>query len=100
MTEALAIFFRYTISKVENLVTVEEELENCATYFKIQQYRFGSRIHLEIEQDEEDWDDILHCMIQKLTLQPILENSIIHGIELKLDEEKLRFQYPERNLVF
>ena len=31
MTEALAIFFRYTISKVENLVTVEEELENCAT---------------------------------------------------------------------
>ena len=41
MTEALAIFFRYTISKVENLVTVEEELENCATYFKIQQYHFG-----------------------------------------------------------
>ena len=89
MTEALAIFFRYTISKVENLVTVEEELENCATYFKIQQYRFGSRIHLEIEQDEEDWDDILHCMIPKLTLQPILENSIIHGIELKLDEGKV-----------
>lgn len=89
MTEALAIFFRYTISKVENLVTVEEELENCATYFKIQQYRFGNRIHLEIEQDEEDWDDILHCMIPKLTLQPILENSIIHGIELKLDEGKV-----------
>lgn len=57
MTEALAIFFRYTISKVENLVTVEEELENCATYFKIQQYQFASRIHLEIEQDEEEWDD-------------------------------------------
>lgn len=86
MTEALAIFFRYTISKVENLVTVEEELENCATYFKIQQYRFGSRIHLKIEQDEEDWDDILRCMIPKLTLQPILENSIIHGVELKLEE--------------
>ena len=50
---------------------------------------FGSRIHLEIEQDEEDWDDILHCMIPKLTLQPILENSIIHGIELKLDEGKV-----------
>lgn len=86
MTEALAIFFRYTISKVENLVTVEEELENCATYFKIQQYRFGSRIHLRIEQDEEEWEDILRCMIPKLTLQPILENSIIHGVELKLDE--------------
>ena len=89
MTEALAIFFRYTISKVENLVTVEEELDNCATYFKIQQYRFGNRIHLEIEQDDEVWEDILHCMIPKLTLQPILENSIIHGIELKLDEGKV-----------
>ena len=33
MTEALATFFRYTISKVENLVSVEEELENCRTYF-------------------------------------------------------------------
>ena len=36
MTEALASFFRYTISKVENLVSVEEELQNCETYFKIQ----------------------------------------------------------------
>ena len=41
MTEALAAFFRYTISKVENLVSVEEELQNCETYFRIQQYRFG-----------------------------------------------------------
>lgn len=90
MTEALAIFFRYTISKVENLVTVEEELENCSTYFKIQQYRFGSRIHLEIEQEEEDREDILRCMIPKLTLQPILENSIIHGIELKMNEGKVK----------
>lgn len=86
MTESLAVFFRYTISKVENLVTVEEELENCKTYFKIQQYRFGTRIHLIIEKEEEDWDEILHCLIPKLTLQPILENSIIHGVELKMDE--------------
>lgn len=48
MTEALATFFRYTISKVENLVSVEEELENCRTYFWIQQYRFGSRLSLSI----------------------------------------------------
>ena len=41
MTEALARFFRYTITKVENLVSVEEELDNCETYFGIQKYRFG-----------------------------------------------------------
>ena len=86
MTEALAAFFRYTISKVENLVTVEEELENCRTYFKIQQYRFGSRLRMRVHIDPEDEREILRCLIPKLTLQPILENSIIHGIELKLGE--------------
>lgn len=84
MTEALATFFRYTISKVENLVTVEEELDNCRTYFKIQQYRFGERIQLKIVIDEDDSEEINHYLIPKLTLQPILENSIIHGTELKI----------------
>mgnify|MGYP000493029206 CR=1 FL=1 len=54
MTEALATFFRYTISKVENLVSVEEELQNCMTYFKIQQYRFGDRLQLSVECDPEE----------------------------------------------
>lgn len=90
MTEALAAFFRYTISKVENLVTVEEELENCRTYFKIQQYRFGSRLRMQIDIDPGDEREILRCLIPKLTLQPILENSIIHGIELKLGEGHVR----------
>lgn len=85
MSEALATFFRYTISKVENLVTIEEELENCRTYFKIQQFRFGNRLKLEIVRDEE-WDMLSGCLIPKLTLQPILENSIIHGTELKMGE--------------
>lgn len=84
MTEALATFFRYTISKVENLVTIEEELDNCRTYFKIQQYRFGERIQLKIIIDEDDSEEINHYLIPKLTLQPILENSIIHGTELKI----------------
>ena len=48
MTEALARFFRYTITKVENLVSVEEELDNCETYFGIQKYRFGDRLQLYI----------------------------------------------------
>lgn len=84
MTEALAVFFRYTISKVEDLVKIKDELDNCRIYFKIQQYRFGDRIKLEIEEDEEDKIAIRNCLIPKLTLQPVLENSIIHGTELKL----------------
>lgn len=89
MTEALATFFRYTISKVENLVSVEEEIQNCETYFSIQQYRFGSRLNLTIECDPDDKEEIYCCRLPKLTLQPILENSIIHGIECKIGEGHL-----------
>lgn len=101
MTEALAVFFRYTISKVENLVSVEEELENCKTYFGIQKYRFGNRIQLQVEYEEEEWLDISSYRIPKLTLQPILENSIIHGTELKLGTStlKIQFQCTEKRLI-
>lgn len=92
MTEALAKFFRYTITKVENLVTVEEELENCDTYFRIQQYRFGERLKLHVEYEEADREDVMNCKIPKLTLQPILENSIIHGTELKVGTGNLKIQ--------
>lgn len=93
MTEALAKFFRYTITNVENLVTVQDELDNCETYFLIQKYRFGDRLQLHIDYDAEDWEDIRSCKIPKLTLQPILENSIIHGTELKVDTGNLRIQF-------
>ena len=84
MTESLATFFRYTIAKVENLVSVEEELQNCETYFSIQQYRFRDRLKLEIECAPEDRDEIYRCRLPKLTMQPILENCIIHGTEPKI----------------
>lgn len=93
MTEALAIFFRYTISKVENLVSVEEELENCKTYFRIQKYRFGDRIDLHVKYDLDEWQEISHYRMPKLTLQPILENSIIHGTELKLGTGNLSIEF-------
>lgn len=101
MTEALASFFRYTISKVENLVSVEEELQNCETYFKIQQYRFGERVQLTIECDSEDREEIYCCRLPKLTMQPILENSIIHGTECKIGTGhlKIRLERTGRRLL-
>lgn len=84
MCEALATFFRYTISNQADVVTVDEELQNIKTYFYIQQYRFGSRLSLKIEYEEEDVDSLVRCKLPKLTLQPIVENAIIHGIEQKL----------------
>ena len=63
MTEALASFFRYTISKVEDLVSVEEELQNCETYFKIQQYRFAERLQLTVECDSGEREEIYNCRL-------------------------------------
>lgn len=101
MTEALAKFFRYTITKVENLVSVEEELDNCETYFLIQKYRFGSRLQLHILYEEENKESIMNCRIPKLTLQPVLENSIIHGTELKIGTGNLtiQFEQTDRRLI-
>ena len=101
MTEALAKFFRYTITKVENLVSVEEELDNCETYFWIQKYRFGERLQLHIKYEPEEWEEIMNCRIPKLTLQPILENSIIHGTELKVGTGNLyiSFERTQNRLI-
>ena len=84
MTEALATYFRYTISQVNNLVTLEEELANVENYYYIQQFRFGSKLDLRIRYDCEDEEEALMCQLPKLTLQPIVENSIYHGLERKI----------------
>ena len=84
MTEALATYFRYTISQVNNLVTLEEELANVENYYYIQQFRFGSKLDLRIRYDCEDEEEALMCQLPKLTLQPIVENSIYHGLEQKI----------------
>lgn len=84
MAEALATFFRYTISNVENLVTLEDELSNVNNYYIIQRYRFGERLNLLVEYDAENEMEILSCKLPKLTLQPIVENAIYHGIERKI----------------
>jgi two-component system sensor histidine kinase YesM len=84
MTEALSSFFRYTISNVEHLVTVQEELRNVENYYIIQQFRFEDRLSIDIKIDNEDENELLSAKIPKLTLQPIVENSIYHGLEQKL----------------
>lgn len=92
MTEALATFFRYNISNLENLVTLEDEIQNAENYFMIQQYRFGDRIRMEIEYDENEKDEIMQSRLLKLTLQPIVENAIIHGLENKISDGLLKIR--------
>ena len=92
MTEALATFFRYTISNVEHLVTLEDELKNVRNYYIIQQYRFGERLSLHIEDRTEEEEEAMQYRLPKLTLQPIVENSIFHGIERKIGRGTLEIK--------
>jgi len=88
ITEALARFFRYTISNVSSMVPLEAEISNSETYFAIQNFRFGDRINLKINIIEDDMS-VLEYKIPKLTLQPIIENAIMHGLERKLGSGKI-----------
>lgn len=101
MCESLASFFRYTVSNTENLVTVEAEIQNVRNYFFIQQYRFGNRLKLNIEYEEDDWGEMLKCRIPKLTLQPVVENAIIHGVEQKIGvgTVTVRMMFTETRLI-
>jgi len=81
MTEKLARFFRYCISNREDIVTIRDEINNIRDYFFIQQYRFENRFALEIILDETDV--ALDKAIPKMTLQPVVENAIFHGLEQK-----------------
>ena len=82
MTEALSALFRYSISKRGNIVTLEDELRNVDNYFTIQQYRFNNKFSIAKILDENE--DVLEYKLPKLTIQPIVENAIYHGLETKL----------------
>jgi two-component system sensor histidine kinase YesM len=85
MVEILATYFRYTISNTEQLVRLEDELDNIQNYYKIQRYRFGSRIELCVRCDACEKDMLYKCRMPKITLQPIVENAIVHSLERKIN---------------
>lgn len=99
MAEALATFFRYTISNLDYLVQIVDELENIQNYFTIQHCRFGNKISIRIIYDERD-NNVLKLYIPKLILQPIVENAIYHGIEQKLGAGQviISITYTRQNL--
>lgn len=102
MTEALETFFRYTISNVDKLTTLEEEIANVENYCTIQRFRFGEKISFQVENLVDQELDILQAKIPKLTLQPIVENAVFHGLEPKLGDGLVTLTLqatPERLLV-
>lgn len=80
MARALSEFFRYSISRNEKLVLLTDEFRNVEAYVKIQNYRFSDKYRLRFHFDEADWPLLERCQLPRLTLQPIIENALLHGV--------------------
>jgi two-component system sensor histidine kinase YesM len=79
MCAALAKFYMIGISGGRDIIYVSEEVEHIKNYLKIQQMRYDKDFEFYINIS----DDILREKVLILTLQPILENAIYHGIKGK-----------------
>lgn len=85
MTNALARLFRISISKGYELIPLEKELQHAESYLKIQKFRYKSQFSYTLDVDPE----CLKYLCNKITLQPIIENSIVHGLDM-VDEGEIR----------
>lgn len=74
--QSLSRFYKLTLSKGNNVVNVRDELEHVSLYVKLQNMRFKNNINFIIDVP----DELLDYKIPKLIMQPIVENSILHGI--------------------
>lgn len=79
---SLGQFYKLSLGHGEEIVTLEHELRLVSAYIRIQNIRFMNRIRLEINVPEE----FENVRIVKMVLQPLVENSIQHGIREKPDE--------------
>ena len=74
---ALARFFRLSLGKGKNIVTVKDEIDHVRNYLMIQHMRFKNKFDYEFDIAE----DVLELPSLKLMLQPLVENAIYHGME-------------------
>ena len=79
LVRALSRFFRITLSKGKDWITVREEIEHISSYLTIQKIRYRDILDYVIDIEPE----VLEATMLKLTLQPLVENALYHGIKNK-----------------
>lgn len=77
MTMSLATLFRIGLSRGQEIITVQQEMEHVHSYLQIQKLRYGDKLNYTIDFDA----DIMRLYTVKLILQPLVENAIYHGIK-------------------
>ncbi len=82
LVQALSNYYRNCLSKGEDIISLENELEQIDSYLTIQNMRYDDIIHLVTDIPYQ----IQQILIPKMTLQPIIENALYHGIRVKEGE--------------
>ena len=85
MVNALAQLFRISISRGHELIPIRSELRHAESYLKIQKHRYKNQFSYRFNVDES----CLDFLCNKITLQPIIENAIYHGINGLVDEGEI-----------
>ena len=85
MVTSLSGFFRNSLSKGKDVITIETEKKQVCSYLEIQKIRYSDILDYEIDIPPS----LLSCSIPKLTLQPLVENAIYHGIKYKRAKGKI-----------
>ncbi|MDE7311686.1 MAG: sensor histidine kinase [Eubacterium sp.] len=81
----LSVFFRTMLSKGEDIITLKEEITHTRSYLDIQQVRYRDILDFEIVLPQELWG----VRLPKLTLQPLAENALYHGVKEKRGKSKI-----------
>lgn len=96
---ALSSFYRTTLNKGSSVTTVAGELNNIQAYIEIQQYTHSNSFDVEYDIDER----LLEYNMPNLILQPIVENAIEHGVDVKNDVRgniKISISAHDNDIVF
>ncbi len=85
MVNALARLFRISISKGHELITVDQELQHAECYLKIQKFRYKNQFNYTFKVDER----CRGYLCNKISLQPLIENCLVHGLDVSEEGEIL-----------
>lgn len=85
MVGALARLFRISISRGRELIPLRDEIQHAKNYLVIQSYRYREqfRYRFDVEEGLEEY------LCNKITLQPLIENAIYHGMDRMVDEGEI-----------
>jgi two-component system sensor histidine kinase YesM len=93
IVSALSKFFRISLSKGMDWITIGEEVERIKSYLTIQRMRYRDILDFKIEVDES----VAENTILKLILQPLVENALYHGIKNKRRKGTINVRARRKN---